>query len=144
MAKKFFQTKEFKELSKIWEEKLNREGLCQIEKQIGEKRVLVQNSSNVYRQMESTRREAKEIYFQRLGACIYQAHFDCQLDRIIMTLKADGATITEICIQLLELGMSRYRRTVRLIIRKYEDRWGIRSWKPEQLKYRWKKKPPIQ
>lgn len=143
MGKKFYETPEFKEQFAIWEEKLKEEGLQDIEKSIKGKRVLKQNSPNVYRQMDPVRREAKELYFRELGKCLHSACFDCSVDRVVMVLRSHGAKIVEICDSLAKMGMSRYRRTVRLIIRKYEDRWGIRSWRPDQLKYRWKKKPAI-
>ena len=140
MEKKFYKTTEFRNLAAIWEARLEKEGLGEIEKQLGDRRGLKQNSGNAYRQMESTRREAKEIYFRELCACLHQARFDCEVDRIVMTLKAEGAKITEICQALLNQGMKRYRRTVRLIIRKYEHRWGIRHWSHDQLKYNWLRK----
>ena len=143
MQKKFYQTKQFQELYNEWEKRLEQEGLGDIEKSLGTKRALKQNSSNVYRQIDPIRREAKELYFRQLSSCLHTACFDCSVDRVVMVLRAQGAKIVEICRHLATLGMSRYRRTVRFIIRKYEDRWGIRSWRPEQLKKRWKKKQPI-
>lgn len=142
MGKKFYQSREFKELADEWNERLEKEGLPDIEKQVGGRIVLIQNSPNVYRQMELTQRAAKEIYFQTLSQCIHEARFDSEVDQAVMVLKSEGAKITEICLALAARGMRRYRRTVRLIIRKYEDRWGIRNWKPEQLKYSWEKKTP--
>lgn len=142
MEKKFYQTPEFEELSEEWEKKLEAEGLADAEKSIGRQRTLKQNATNVYRQMDPVRRQAKELYFQQLGKCLHSACFDSGVDRVVMVLRAQGSKIVEICEALAELGMCRYRRTVRLTIRKYEHRWGIRIWKPEQLKYRWKKKPP--
>jgi hypothetical protein len=144
MRKKFYQTKEFKALAEQWEKKLAQDGLADIEKCVGSQRMLKQNSANVYRQMEATRREAKEYYYQQLSGCLYFSSFDSEVDRVVMSLKAEGANITEICRELLARGMSRYRRTVRLIIRKYEHKWGIRTWKADQLKYYWKKKTLIQ
>lgn len=140
MQKKYYQTDSFRREAELWEKVLEQEGLPDIEKRIGEDYVLKQNSSNVYRQMDSTRREAKEIYYQRLATALLFASFDTEIDQIVMVLKAQGHKITEICKSLAAAGVGRYRRTVRLIIRKYEDRWGIRSWSPEQLKYSWKKK----
>lgn len=144
MEKKFYQNREFKELSREWEKKLERDGLPDIEKNVGEQRELKQNASNVYRQMDPTSREAKELYFQELSQCLHRARFDNEIEKTVMSLKAEGAKIKEICVALAKMGCSRYRRTVRLIIRKYEDRWGIRTWRPDQLKYRWKRKPPTQ
>lgn len=143
MEKKYWQRPEFKELSKEWEKRLESEGLADIEKDLGASLTLKQNSGNVYRQMDPDRREAKELYFQQLSSCLHFASFDNEVDRIVMSLKAEGARITDICRFLWIAGRSRYRRTVRLIIRKYEVVWGVRNWTPNQLKYHWKKKPHI-
>lgn len=143
MAQKFYETHEFKEVQKEWEQKLENEGLPDIEKVIGNHKTLKQSASNVYRQMEPTRREAKESYFRELSSYACSTSFDCEVDWFVMTLKADGAKITEICAVLWAFGMRKYRRTVRLIIRKYEERWGVRHWEPSKLKYHWKKKQAI-
>lgn len=143
MPKKFYQTTEFKQLSKDWEKRLEEEGLGSVEKTVGTGLALRQNSSNVYRQMDPVRREAKETYFRRLSQCLQTAAFDSGVDRIVMVLRAQGTKIVEICTHLAKMGMRRYRRTVRLIVRKYEHRWRVRTWKPEQLVYRWKPKQPI-
>jgi hypothetical protein len=143
MQKKFYQTAEFKRLSKIWEKRLEQEGLKDVEVSVGTEKVLKQNSPNTYRQMDAVRREAKETYFRRLGICLHDADFsgiDGSDDLIVMIFRAHGLKIVEICSYLTKIGMSRYRRTVRLIIRRYEHKWGIRNWKPEQLTYRWKPK----
>lgn len=140
MGKKYWETAEFRELAEKWEEKLEHDGLVDIEKCLKQERVLRQSSSNVYRQMEGTRREAKEIYFRELGKSLRSASFDSYVDLIVMTMRAEGAKIVEICDALARNGTRRYRRTVRLIIRKYENMWGIRIWRTDQLKYHWKKK----
>jgi hypothetical protein len=142
MGKKFYETLEFKEVSKEWEEILEKGGLPDIEKQLGEQRGLRQNSSNVYRQMDPVRRQAKELYFQQLGKCLHSACFDENVDRVVMVLRARGSKIIEICEALAKLDMARCRGIVRFIIRKYEHKWGIRNWKPHQLDYQWRKKPP--
>ncbi len=142
MEKKFYQTKAFKKLAEAWEEKLAKEGLPDIEKTIGEVQGLKQSATHVYQQMERDRIEAKEKYFRDLSSNIHTTNFDNDIECIVMTLKADGARICEICQALEAIGQKRYRRTVRLIIRKYEHKWGIRIWRQDQLKYCWKRKPP--
>lgn len=136
MEKKFYQTPEFKRVSTEWEHLLKEEGLEAIDQS--------QNAGGLpIRRKEYNDPvwiETKAAYFQALEEQASQAQFDNEIDRIVMTMKAQGAHITEICRALLAIGMSRYRRTVRLIIRKYEHRWGIRNWKPEDLKYDWLKK----
>lgn len=86
--------------------------------------------------------ENKRDYYQMLQRRVSQARFDSDLDRAVMMMKSEGALIVEICRALLKKGILKYRGTIRLIIRKYEHRWGIRHWKPEQMDYNLKNKKP--
>jgi hypothetical protein len=58
---------------------------------------------------------------------------------------ADGARNCEISRELREIGdpiCKGYRQTIMFIIRHYENLWGIKNWKPEQMRVkRWVKKP---
>ena len=135
MAKKFYQTDEFLRISKEWEKRLEKSGFIDAEK--GQQTVIR------YRQNDNEWIESKALYYQALQECVSRARFDCEIDRIVMTLKAEGARITEICAALLANGFKKYRGTVRLVIRKYEAKWGIRTWKPEQLNYNLKLKRHI-
>lgn len=140
MGKKFFATPEFEALAKEWETKLESEGLGDIEKDVSYSALTSSRCSVGWRYWDATYIEAKALYFQSLEECVSRASFDNEIDKIVMTMRVQGARIKEICEALLAAGKSRYRRTVRLIIRKYEHRWGIRTWKPEELKYDWLKR----
>ena len=144
MEKKFYQTPEFRKLECEWERKLAADGFSDIEETVGSEKKLAQYALRFgSRQEHFVQKEAKIRYFQLLQGAACQAHFDNDLDRLVMSMKAEGARITEICRVLLKKGILKYRGTIRLIIRKYENRWGIRNWKPEQLDYNLKKKKPI-
>ena len=143
MGKKFYETPEFKELSKEWEDILKRSGFIDSEKEIGTKRGFQQSAGGVFRNVrDPVRREAKELYFQQLTKCLHSACFDSGVDRVVMVLRSEGARITEICEALANVDMGRCRGVVRFIIRKYEHRWGIRNWTQNQLNYQWRKKLP--
>jgi hypothetical protein len=134
-------SKEFKNLQKIWYAKLAKDGFDDQEKIVGNESKLKQNSANVYRQASQTEIEAKEIYFKSVSDKVndLRTEFDSIIDKMIMACVSKGMFISETCKYLKDKGKSRNRETVRLIIRKYEDLWKIRSWKPDQLKHKSKK-----
>ena len=137
MDKKYYQTKEFLTLEKEWKDKLKESGFKDIEN--GQNQ-LKQRASNVYRQADEITREAKIHYFELLVAHVELNKFDNEIDKLVMTLKSQGKKIKEICEQLEKKGKKRYRRTVRLIIRRYETKWKIKLWPKEKLTYNWRPK----
>ena len=63
-----------------------------------------------------------------------ETEFEDEADRLIMEWTAEGREIKEISIELKKLGMRKsYRNTIRFVRRRYEDKWGIREWKPEEM-----------
>lgn len=120
---KFFETRAFKELKNVWDEKLKQSGFVDFEK--NEK--LKQNSANSYRQANQLLREAKLEYFRLIT---YKAHEDehiSPIDLTVMTLRGDG-----IPIQTIAEEIQIHRQTVRYIIRRYEHAWGIKFWSSKQ------------
>lgn len=142
--RKFYQTPEFRSLEQEWEQKLSASGFEDIEKRCGSNRELKLYSISFARWKRDDPQEAaiKRDYHQALQEQVSQAHFDSALDREVMMMKSEGARISEICKALLKEGILKYRGTIRLIIRKYEHRWGIRNWKPELMDYNLKNKKP--
>ena len=127
-TKQFWATSNFKELQKKWDKKLSKSGFEDIEKTVGGDRVLI-SSSNPYRDSANTvMKESKEEYFRTMTQNAYHCKYDNTLDRLILTRYVSGATIKEICEEIKKKGSSKHRETVRLVIHKYEDRWGIRKW----------------
>ena len=127
------QSKEFRELQDEWYQKLKDSGFQDIEKTVDEEQKLKQRSSNVYRQAPEVVRENKENYFTYLGQHIHDEGCDSPVDLHILSRRAEGAKYREIVEELKQMGTPRNRHSVRYIIRRYEKRWGIRYWKPEQL-----------
>lgn len=132
-----WRSKEFEALQKEWDERLKETGFEDIEKNIGGERVLKQSSDYAYRRKEHTQvyRENKLSYFMLLAEFLAkERNFDDESDRLIMMRTSDGWTIQEISQELKSLGKNKFNRdTIRYIRRRYENRWGIRAWKPEQM-----------
>jgi hypothetical protein len=135
---KYWQTKGFKNLEAIWELKLAESGFNDAETTIKNNRVLKQNSSNCYRQAPQVVRENKERYFSMLTHCMEYMPPKDRVDRLVMHYLSLGSKIREICEMIRSVGGPNHRQTIRFIIRRYEQAWGIRSWAPEKLDANWK------
>lgn len=79
-------------------------------------------------------------YYQMLSENLHtEKHFDDEFDRVIMEMTADAKSIKEISAVLKKMvpeGKQRgkfNRRTIRYVRRRYEKKWGVREWKPEQM-----------
>lgn len=60
-------------------------------------------------------------------------------EKLIMMRLSNGATREEISKEIKEMGLDRWHpRSLRFIIRKWEHKWVIRIWTPEQLDPNWK------
>lgn len=134
---KFYQSREFRELEKQWDEYLKLSGFEDAERIKNGERVLRQNSSNSYRQAGDDEREAKLQYFQTLCAHFYRTEFPNPVDKLVMAMVSDGRSIKFIVFELSRSGHPTHRQTIRFIIRRYEHLWGIRVWTAKQrnLKY---------
>lgn len=100
---------------------------------IGEDPVLKQTAAWPYQGASLENIEAKESYFLQLGARVATSVFQSDVDRLILTMAADGAKIKHITEALEQRGTRRCRMTVRMTIRKYEVAWGLRQWTAKQL-----------
>lgn len=138
----FWEKDDFKQLQKEWYSRLADEGFKDIEKH-DDLSLIHQWSSYVYRKAKDPYvRWSKQEYFMSMTECANTQPFDRDVDAIIINMVTDGKSIKDIskCLKDLHLKPS-HRHSIRYIIRKYEHRWGIRTWKPEQLdrNYRTKK-----
>lgn len=123
----------FEELEKYWYDRLKKEGFKDIEKKVGNERVLIQRASNVYRQATEVERENKRSYYELISSHVQHEQFTDPTDELIMCRRAEGITIKEISAELKKLGERCHRQTIRFIIRKYELKWKVRNWNPDQL-----------
>jgi hypothetical protein len=136
-----FDNDDFKALQKEWYDRLARDGKFQdIEKTVGTAQVLIQRSSNSFRQAPEIVRQTKERYYDLLIRNVNIHKFEKEIDRTIMTLLSEGTKIKEIVIRLMQTNQARDRKTIRYIIRKYEFEWQIKHWLPNQLDPNWKTK----
>ncbi len=129
----FWEKPEFKKEQDFWYKKASDSGFNDIETPREE---LKQNAPNAYRQAEKLIRENKLEYFLLLEQFVNDDNttYDNGIDLFVMQKFAEGLTNKKICQLLNDFGHSRHRKTVMFIRRKYENRWKIIKWKPNQLK----------
>ncbi len=79
--------------------------------------------------------ESKRRYFELIAQFFSDERwFEDDSDRLIMQRTSEGWTIAEISKELRSLGKFKFNRdTIRYIRRRYENKWGVRHWKPEQM-----------
>ncbi len=79
--------------------------------------------------------QAKQIYFTLLSERTQDERttFKSLVDRHILQRHAEGALVKTIVEELLALGTPRDRKSVRIIIRRYEVEWDIRYYTSRQL-----------
>jgi len=137
LMSKFYQTKRFKDLERCWDKKLLDTGFADAERTKNGQRILKQASSNAYRSANIQARETRAEYYRTICYNAYRTTFVKPIDRLVMTMLADGLTIRKIVGELLRHGIKAHRMTVSFIIRRWEHRWGIRYWtlKERNLKY---------
>lgn len=130
---KFWETKSFKAIRDEWYQNLEQNGFKDIEKVCGEELVLRQFSQHVFKNVNDLAKVQKESYFASLSHAVHHAEFDSEVDKLVLTLYADGQKIKTICAELERIGESRCRGAVRFMIRRYEHQWGMRKYTPKQL-----------
>lgn len=131
---KFWETEKFRKLKNKWYNKAEKAGFEDAERDVGNTQVLKQNAAYAIHHMSPEMRESKLEYYSRLSECVQKEKFDKEIDRHIMRFCSEGLQIKEIVDLLKKLKMSRDRETVGFIIKRYEHKWMIKNWKPEQLR----------
>lgn len=126
----FWKKPEFKELQKQWYEKLEAEGFEDAERIVGDHLVLKQPAA---RPFDELTRDSKEAYYVFVAQKVQETVFTSAVDQIILTGVASGKKIRHIVEDLQSQGMPRCRFTVRVKIRTYEMKWGLRQYTPKQL-----------
>lgn len=129
----FWRTKSFKLLSYSWNQKLEVTGFKDAEIELKGDRALKQRATNSYRQASQLERESRLDYFLFLGHLAQNTKFQCDLEKFVMLRHSEGATIKEIVEEISLRGISRDRKTIRFIIRRWQMKWGIRSWTKRQM-----------
>lgn len=144
----FWRSKNFKSLAEIWDEKLKEAGFLDAEIELKTERTLRQKASNCYRHASEVERDLRQQYFTQVGyfanntdllngekdlGLFAYALFPNELEKLVMVRHSEGATIREIVDEITLKGMTRDRKTIRHIIRRWQMKWGIRSWTLRQM-----------
>lgn len=129
----FWRTRQFKALSKVWDYKLEQTGFKDVEIEIKGDRALKQKATNCYRQASQLERESRLEYYCFLGYLVHNTQFENEIDKLVMFKHSEGATIKEIVEVIKATGNRRDRRTIRFIIRRWQAKWGIKSWTLQQM-----------
>lgn len=133
----FWRTPNFKVLLKTWNSKLKESGFADHELEIKEERVLKQRSTNCYRQADELERESRFEYFSFLGFLANNTEFNNELEKLVMLKHSEGLTIKQIADEikgiLCGVGYESHRKTVRHIIRRWQTKWGVKTWNQKQM-----------
>lgn len=139
---KFYKTKQFNELKQAWDKILENSGFVDIEKEKNGERVLKTCSMSIFyrrgpKNIEITDliKDHRQSYYQLLAEHVAkELAFEDESDRIIMQRTSEGYKISEISLELKALNKAKFNRdTIRYVRRRYENKWGIKNWKPEQM-----------
>lgn len=129
----FWKRPEFKALQKQWYQRIEEEGFEDAEELIGDDLVLKQTASSAYGSLDEITRESKEAYYTFVAQKVQETEFKSPVDRTILAGVASGRKIRDIVEDLHNQGTPRCRFTVRIKIRTYEMKWGLRQYTPKQL-----------
>lgn len=129
----FWRKKSFKILSRQWNKRLIESGFSDAEIEIKSDRILKQRATNSYRQATQLERESRLEYYCFLGYLANNTEFPNELEKFVMLRHAEGATIREIVDELNCRGIIRHRQTIRYVIRRWQTKWGIRTWSLREM-----------
>lgn len=117
-------------LQKHWYSILKESGFQDAEKLIRGEPQLIEYAEHCYRWDDEFSVWCKESYYAMLGQAIESEHgaFRNEIDRYILIRYSEGARIKEIVDELIARNQKRDRKTVRVIIKRYEALWGIRFY----------------
>jgi len=136
----FWRKPEFKALQKAWYQRLKDEGFEDVEEIAhGDQQRLKQSTQGILKRYPKLR--DNEEYFIAVAKCVRDAEFKTTEDRLIMTLYSKGRTITKISKFMARWQLKNGRGCIRFTIRRYEMKWGLRTYSPEELNRHWQKHP---
>ena len=126
---------EFKSLQLEWYGRLKASGFNDIEKFSGGELILAQSANYAVKTLDALTRYMRSEYFTSLGhaANNEQTLWRNEIDKYILIRYCEGARIKDIVNELIALKTPRNRKSVRIIIRRYEMAWGFRVYPPNLL-----------
>jgi hypothetical protein len=125
---RFWETKQFSELSREWAKKLAESEFKDIEVEINGERKLQQYTITAYRTAGMQDRmyvESRVRYFDLVLECINRDVRLSQVERFIMTLYAEGQQQCEILKQLQRMGHKCHRITISRMVCRCLTKWGL-------------------
>ncbi len=132
----YWKSPVFKALQQAWYAKLADKGFEDAEEMVGADMMLKQIAAHSYRDMDELGITTKAAYYRALGEMVQVSVFQSDVDRMILTMFAEGSKIKQIIDALAGKGSRRCRKTVMVTIRRYEMIWGLRQYTPQQLNKR--------
>lgn len=132
MSKK---NEELRVLQHHWYRLLAESGFEDIEKIHGNGLVLIEKSSMCVMDLSPAERFDREEYYRFLGHKVNDERtiFRSPEDEFIMNRYAEGAKIATIVKELNGKGILRERKSIRILIRRYEQEWKMKSYSRRQL-----------
>lgn len=127
---------EFKKLQLEWYRVLSESGFNDIEELKDGELILKESASFCYRHTPNTFDIfMKEEYYRIIAQCVQDqdTKFKNETHRYILIRHSEGAKIKTIGEELKDRGCARDRKTIRLIIRRYQMAWGLKNYGPKQL-----------
>lgn len=131
---KSYKDQDLKKLRDEWYKKLRDSGFNDIEDASEDLRANRKIKSSFHGRTPSQRR-CKEEYFLRMSQTFAnpETKFRNEIDRLILKRYLEGALIRQIVDELEGLGTPKERKTIRILIRRYEMAWNVRYYTDRQL-----------
>lgn len=131
----YWKTQHFKALQDAWYKRLSDVGFKDSEEPVGDEMELKQSSYQDTRpdRYSELTRQTREEYYMILSEYAKEAIFEREVDQVIMMMRSSGSRIKEIRDELKKIGKSRCLLSIRIIIRRYEVKWGIKKYTPRQM-----------
>lgn len=125
----------FRSLQKYWYKILEDSGFKDIEKLVNGCLVLKEIAPHSFWYMDSFECQMREEYYRTLVGKTQDENtvYRNDIDKKIMHMFADGIRIGAIVNTLKRDGTPRDRYSVRIIIRRYEMAWNIKTYTKKQL-----------
>lgn len=147
MNNKYYNTVEFKKLQKKWYAKLKTSGFVDAETinySTSPDGILSQQSSNAYKQIESTLVKIKEEYFSLVNECVEKEEWNNPTYEFVLRSHANGKSHLSIVREFTKInGKTINRKMVRYIICSYLTYWGIKYYSSNQLNLMIKNKKSV-
>lgn len=136
--RKYWESREFECLEAEWDQKLKEAGFEDAEEKVKGERLLkyrFDRSLFCWKDRDELTHEARQHYFLMLSELVdRETEFAHESDKIIMERTAEGRKISEISKELKTLKKFKsHPNSIRFVRRRYEHKWGIKSWMPEQM-----------